>query len=92
MEKRPNYMTVPDALRELEFNQVLFRRNQQNAEGGKVNGQRKKTGKHDQSGTADRESAKRVIKTKTLYENAVEELQKLLDILNYIKADQTDDD
>ena len=44
MEKRPNYMTVPAALRELEFNQVLFRRNQQNAEGGKVNGQRKKTG------------------------------------------------
>jgi|GEM_PF-883273 len=57
----------------------------------------------------------RVIKTKTSYENAVEELQKLLDkrdakrrdelgqaiikspksykdILNYIKADQTDDD
>ena len=26
------------------------------------------------------------------FENAVEELQKLLDILNYIKADQTDDD
>ena len=43
MEKRPNYMTVLAALRELEFNQVLFRRNQQNAEGGKVNGQRKKT-------------------------------------------------
>lgn len=57
----------------------------------------------------------RVIKTKTSYENAVEELQKLLDkrdakrkdelwqaiikspksyedVLNYIKADQTDDD
>lgn len=41
MEKRPNYMTVPAALRELDrrtFNRVLFRRNQQNAEGGKVNG------------------------------------------------------
>ena len=34
----------------------------------------------------------RVIKTKTSYEKAVEELQKLLDILNYIKANQTDDD
>ena len=26
------------------------------------------------------------------FENAVEELQKLLDILNYIKANQMDDD